>query len=149
MEGLRDLPKGTQLMCSPVKMIPGCLGSFQPGIISKTGSEAGQTQRRHLGCRNGRKWTHPSHTMAQGRMSPDEFWGLCGSPNTTCKLQIYVCISAQYFSEQVHGSRLIIKAAPDHRNVRSTGVKKYPQDLVKRRIQAQTLRSQPRCAGTD
>lgn len=90
-EGLRDLPKGTQLMYNPVKMIPGYL-AFHHCIISKTGSEAGQTQRRHLGCGNGRKWTHPSHTMVQVRQCPWMSFAVFVEPLTLYANYESVCV---------------------------------------------------------
>lgn len=71
------------------------------------------------------------------RLSQDELQGFCGSPETTCKLCISVCVFARYSMEQVHGSHLILRGAPDHRKVRTAGIKEYPQDLESRRIQAQ------------
>lgn len=64
--GVRDLPKGTQPLCSIARMIPGYLALHHFTVLwQRQDQKAGQTQLRHLGCRNGGKWTHPSSNIAQ------------------------------------------------------------------------------------
>lgn len=89
--------------------------------------------------------TPKRHCFSVIRMSQDELWQLCESPETICKLCISLCVFAHYSKKQVYGSHLILQGAPDHRKVRTIGIKEYQQNLVNRRTQTQNFPTQYWC----